>query len=477
MRLAESCESETSNEQGEDVTEGWRTPQQREMDSILYSSAWRRLRGVTQVLPITGGVSKTHDRLTHSLKVAQVGMRFAQYLRFTDEASSTMIIPEAVHVAGMAHDLGHPPFGHIAENELQRILTDQNYTWRLTDSFEGNAQTFRILTRLAKKRKEPPEGGLGLSVESLAACTKYPWAHGKARDVIGESAYAKNPSYFDKKWGYYDSDQEAWQRVLDTGLYEDTRYSPNAKLMDIADDVTFAVHDILDYFRRHLIPLHEIGAGLKKRGDERQKVAEFERFDDYAWNSLTIAKDLNTTVQNKNAAKVWLSQLNYPGAKYSDTDEDRRALHDFETEAVSAVQRSLKITQGLPQIPDEVRLALEYLKELTWFYVINHPHLSASQMGQRRIIRELHEWICLWVVSAQSNEGDYKEEKNERDSRRLPGRLQSLMLSSKDSENTEEARISRSVVDFISSLTDAEAVSLHHQLGGSNSAIEEVSWL
>ena len=234
------------------MTEGWRTPQQREMDGILYSSAWRRLRGVTQVMPITGGVSKSHDRLTHSLKVAQVGMRFAQYLRFTDAANSEMIIPEAVYVAGMAHDLGHPPFGHIAENELQRILTHKDYKWRLEDSFEGNAQSFRILTRLAKKRSEPPGGGLGLSAESLAACTKYPWAYGQAKAVLGEDAYNKNPNYFDRKWGYYDSDQKAWQRVLDANLYAGSVYSPNAKLMDIADDVTFAIHDILDYFRRHL---------------------------------------------------------------------------------------------------------------------------------------------------------------------------------------------------------------------------------
>lgn len=460
------------------MTEGWRTPQQREMDGILYSSAWRRLRGVTQVMPITGGVNKTHDRLNHSLKVAQVGMRFAQYLRFTDAASSEMIIPEAVYVAGMAHDLGHPPFGHIAENELQRILTHKDYKWRLEDSFEGNAQSFRILTRLAKKRSEPPEGGLGLSVESLAACTKYPWAYGQAKAVIGEDAYNKNPSYFDRKWGYYNSDQRAWQRVLDADLYADIGYSPNAKLMDIADDVTFAIHDILDYFRRHLIPLHEIGAGIRREaGIEMGRIKEYDRFDAYAMNSLTIAKDLNTTVRNKMAAKEWLSHLDYPGARYSDTDEERRALHNFETEAVRAVQDSLTINHGLPQIPDEVRLALEYLKELTWFYVINHPHLSASQMGQRRIIRELHEWICLWVESSQSNEGDYKYERDERDTQRLPGRLQSLCQSSKDSETTEEARISRSVVDFISSLTDAEAISLHHQLGGANPAIEEVSWL
>ena len=459
------------------MTEGWRTPQQREMDGILYSSAWRRLRGVTQVMPITGGVSKTHDRMTHSLKVAQVGMRFAQYLRFNNE-NSELIIPEAVYVAGMAHDLGHPPFGHIAENELQRILTRETYKWRLADSFEGNAQTFRILTRLAKKRNEPPEGGLGLTVESLAACTKHPWAYRQAKTVIGEDAYKRNPSYFDRKWGYYNSDKEAWQRVLDADLYAEIGYSPNAKLMDIADDVTFAFHDILDYFRRHLIPLHEIGAGLRKEAKgESERNKEYERFDAYAMNSLTIAKDLNTTVRNKTAAKAWLGELNYPGARYSDTDEERRALHNFETEAVLAVQGSLKIVRGLPQIPDEVRLALEYLKELTWFYVINHPHLSASQMGQRRIIRELHEWICLWVESAQSNEGDYKDERDERDLRRLPGRLQSLLQSSKDSENTEEARISRAVVDFISSLTDAEAVSLHRQLGGINPAVEEVSWL
>jgi dGTPase len=133
-----------------------RNPFERDRDRILYSRAFRRLAEVTQV--VQSGESHTyHNRLTHSLKVAQVGRRLAEYLlsKHSDDGgdpdrelldSVGGLNPDVVETAALAHDLGHPPFGHIAEIELDRILTEEN---GVIDGFEGNVQSFRIVNRVA----------------------------------------------------------------------------------------------------------------------------------------------------------------------------------------------------------------------------------------------------------------------------------------------------------------------------------------
>lgn len=457
------------------MTETWRHPQERDADVILYSSAFRRLRGVTQVTPITDPVHRAHDRLTHSLKVAQVGARNAQYLQWKFRLSEAQICPQAVYAAGLAHDLGHPPFGHIAEAELQRVLTRvDGYKWALTDSFEGNAQSFRIVTRLAQKSLRGSEArrrAMDLTPKTLAALAKYPWGHLQAKDVLGDE-YTEKSSYYDKKWGYYDSDQESWEAVKNSEL-EGVVYSPNARLMDISDDVTYAVHDVADYYRMGMIPLHLLGSAYHASKDLRHQTDEFQLFDQYAWNAIKI--DYGERVAGlRDEVEEWLRSVEFPFLSFDDSTQQRSRLHAFESTTVCRVQESLDWNDGYPCLPEHVAVALAYLKELTWFYVINHPHLSATQAGQRRIIRELHEWMCEWVQEARNNTGHYKGLKDKRDMRRLPRRLSDLLV---DSEETTDAVVSRAVVDVIASLTDAEAVSLHHQMGGITTQFNEVAWL
>ena len=156
------------------IEQDWRSPAERDEDRLLYTSAFRRLTGVTQVVP-SRETNLFHNRLTHSLKVGQVGNRTARYLILrTDPAylrAGGGLDPTVLSAAGQAHDLGHPPFGHIAETELRRIL-DGNHKaitaehirpgmprasgFLLRDSFEGNAQTFRIVTKLAQRKERGP---------------------------------------------------------------------------------------------------------------------------------------------------------------------------------------------------------------------------------------------------------------------------------------------------------------------------------
>jgi dGTPase len=147
----------------------------RDRDRILYTSSLRRLGEITQVAsPQESQV--LHNRLTHSLEVAQIGKRLAQRLLQEpgglDRAESVGgIDPDVVEAAALAHDLGHPPFGHIAERQLKRCVQDAG----LTDEYEGNAQSFRIVISLEQRLLGFP--GLNLTRATLNAILKYPCLH------------------------------------------------------------------------------------------------------------------------------------------------------------------------------------------------------------------------------------------------------------------------------------------------------------
>ena len=154
--------------------EEYRTEFQRDRDRVLYSDEFRRLSGVTQVVSAVEG-DVFHNRLTHSLKVAQVGRRMAESL--LRESSEDLVEacggvdPDVVETAGLAHDLGHPPFGHGGKDVICGASRDRG----LEEGFEGNPQSFRIVTRLAVRYADQVPPGLDLTRASLNAILKYPW--------------------------------------------------------------------------------------------------------------------------------------------------------------------------------------------------------------------------------------------------------------------------------------------------------------
>jgi dGTPase len=206
-----------------------------------------------------------HNRLTHTLKVAQVGRRLAENLRSDASGAGFDIAergpdPDVVEAAALAHDIGHPPFGHVVEKELQRLLAEVG----VDDSFEGNAQSFRIVTRVALVSER--HQGLNLTRASLAALLKYPW--------IRDPGHAKAA----EKWGAYDADIDDFRFAL--GLEEgDGLPSPGgvraveAAIMDWADDITYAIHDLEDLWRAGLIPADQLAARDAVREDFGQWVS------------------------------------------------------------------------------------------------------------------------------------------------------------------------------------------------------------
>jgi dGTPase len=398
-----------------------RDPAQRDRDRVLYSSSFRRLAEVTQVVAANSGYV-FHNRLTHSLQVAQVGRRLAEKLLSKWPAlTADLVCPDVVEAACLAHDLGHPPFGHIAEYRLNELSKG-------CGGFEGNAQSFRIVSHLASRSSD--YGGLDLTAATLAAILKYPWL---------KDGNPVKP----KKWGAYKSERESFEFAARL-LPSVNKPTIEAQLMDWADDVTYSVHDLEDFYRAGRLPLH-----LLAHRDPRERDSFFENVFERRKNDMDFAarQDLQGAFR-----EILVSTFSIPGA-YDGSSAHRAALRTFTgiligryINAVTPVEEDNRISL---RIDPDLRAEVMMLKELTWTYVIEAPNLAARQQGQERVIEEL---FTIYTKLAK-NPDTWKV---------FPTFFREKLREA--SGDTDEAV--RICVDLIASMTESQAVGMHHRLTG-----------
>jgi len=290
-----------------------RTSYQKDRDRILYSKEFRRLSGVTQVARADESYYY-HDRLSHTLKVSQVATALTDLLIDRAEEQGTDLeeldektrdgedtkssISAIVETASLAHDLGHPPFGHAIEEELDKLVDRKEEeiegSSRNKDygGFEGNAQTFRIVNKVCKEKKN--YSGLNLTLGSLNAILKYPWGiHDSRREEKD-------------KWGFYPTEKEIIDEVKEIAVNSDKK-CVEADIMDYADDVTYAVHDVDDFYRVGLVPLDQLLIDTEERSRfvdyvcKKESVTEKYVHDFFDWLRENPAEDpLETPFKNTN---------------------------------------------------------------------------------------------------------------------------------------------------------------------------------
>lgn len=388
----------------------------RDRARVLHSAALRRLGAKTQVLsPSTGDFART--RLTHSLEVAQVGREMATALGLD---------PDVVDTACLAHDLGHPPFGHNGEKALNLWAQDFG-------GFEGNAQTLRLLSRIEPKVVGPGNRSFGLNLTraSLDAACKYPWP----RELATPEAGADNSI----KFGYYQDDLEVFE-FLRKGS-DPARKCIEAEVMDFADDVAYSVHDFED-----AIVSGFIDPSKAFSDDSLSELVE----QVINWSGGEVStREVEDAFARLKENEYWLLH-------FSGTFSDQATLKNLTSSLIgSLVSRTTTATnqanasnylvryQGALVVPADVQAEIAVLKGVVSAFLMNQEKRQPFYAWQRAILTELAD--ALLAANGKH--------------------LDNYCLRAWDGATSDEQK-HRVIVDQVASLTDVSALNLHHQLVG-----------
>ena len=409
---------------------GERGPFQRDRARVLHSSALRRLAAKTQVVEV-GQADFPRTRLTHSLECAQIGRELGATLGCD---------PDLVDAACLAHDLGHPPFGHNGESALAEVAAG-------CGGFEGNAQSLRLLTRLEAKI---PDAGLNLTRATLDATLKYPWLASQAASsaVAADNAEPlmspEQPQGFSViaeqwpaggKYGCYDEDAEVFWWIRDGAPAG--RPCLEAQVMDWADDVAYSVHDLEDGLHSGLI-------GLDKLRDPEQRRHVAARTQAQYCQPGTVTVDELCEIFDRLLALSWWPR------RFDGEPQTAAAVKNLTSELIGrfcgAAERATLAGRAAPlsryaadlHVPRQQRMECALLKGVTAFYVMGREGAVASQAREREMLTDLAAALAAGA----------------------PGTLDPMFRPTYESAGSDAARL-RVVVDQVASLTDTSATAWH----------------
>jgi dGTPase len=384
-----------------------RTDFQRDRARVLHSSALRRLAAKTQVVAV-GSSDFPRTRLTHSLECAQIGRELGAALGCD---------ADLVDAACLAHDLGHPPFGHNGESALASLADAGGAL--ACGGFEGNAQSLRLLTRLEPK---VPGAGLNLARATLDAALKYPF--------VGSGT---------GKYGAYESDAGVFGWIRSAA--PPGRACLEAQVMDWADDVAYSVHDVEDGLHAGLVTLKNLNDS-----SERAVVARvaLSAYCPGSWDAS--AAELESVFAQFMELPCWRFSFDGgPAALAAAKNLTSELVGRFCQAAEEATLRG-----GLPVlsryaadlvVPRRQLLECALLKAVAAHYVMTREGAAAQQARERELITEL----ALAIE------------------RGAPSTLEAVFRPSWDAADSDEAR-RRVIIDQVASLSDTSAMVWHGRL-------------
>ncbi|GAA1260553.1 dNTP triphosphohydrolase [Pseudonocardia aurantiaca] len=471
------------------------SPFRVDRDRIAASPFFARLAGVTQVVSPTGNGLLLHNRLTHSLQVAQVARALAERL-CGDPATAAQLDAlggldaDVVEAAALAHDLGHPPFGHLGEQVLDRLGRGLG----LADGFEGNAQTFRIVT--TTDLHGPGRNGLDLTAAVRAAVLKYPWARlghpdphpsKAALPPRGAGPLPGAPDAGSAKFCSYltELDDLVASRAPFAGAVGPWQQTVEAAVMDTADDIAYAIHDLEDFHRVGVLQQPGVAAELGGWLRDRTGLAAA---DPAALGSLRPGADLEWLRRRLRDKDSWaFSDEAFAAAvavvrgelvdgllavPFDGSMAAERAVAEFSARWTARLVGGVRVLADPP-----VRAAPVLLAEAPWHevavlkfvhhrFVLQRADLASYQRGQATVLSGLVGALADWLT-------------DDDEPVRLPPRLHDLValaheeyrslaadgLLGPDPDVDALAR-ARAVLDYVASLTDGQAAALLDVLTG-----------
>lgn len=464
-----------------------------DLERIRFSPYFSRLSAVTQVIAQPGAGPLIHNRLTHSIKVTAVARAIAVGLTDASSPARDLALEHGcdavvVQAAASAHDLGHPPFGHLGERVLDRIARE---SLGLADGFEGNAQTYRVITALDVCEAAPR--GLNLTAAVRTAVAKYPWTRfvdaSGFDDGLPRGLRRADGGIEVVKFSAYDLDVDdlvAARRGLPP-----MEQSLECSIMDIADDIAYSIHDVDDFYRAGLL---SHGAVAREFRGWLSGAAELGRLPDaeLALRSAPPGAALDGLRRKLQRSDAWIADDDAFAEAVGVVADDlvdgllatpfdgsiasERALSSFTNRWIGHLQTSVVpapagvVRSGLVTLDRGAWHEVEILKFVHRHFILDRADIVMYQRGLSRVLTRAVKGLAAWITD------DY-------DRNRVPLRLRELVDIAADGyARLRAARpegipipeasdvltlgVGRGVIDYVASLSDDQALAVSEAIDG-----------
>ncbi|AZI59485.1 dNTP triphosphohydrolase [Nakamurella antarctica] len=480
-----------------------------DLERIRFSPYFSRLAAVTQVISQGAAGQVVHNRLTHTIKVTAVARAIAIGVNIGPGIELINALggcdPVVVQAAASAHDLGHPPFGHLGERMLDRVARSR---FGLVDGFEGNAQTFRILTELGVHGTSG--SGLNLTAAVRAAVLKYPWCRVGAPNPHpydapipprGAGGNAEAPGSVKYSSYLVDAGEMAHVRQAYPEI-DPWQQTPECAVMDVADDIAYSLHDLDDFHRTGILQHASVAAEFRtwmqdRAGLTTMDLSTLRAKERRRGHSLELlrrrlrAKDawiFDDDAFAQAVERVGIDLIDgLLAVPYDGSIDSERAIGVFTNSWIAHFQDSVQVVRRPHVRSAHVALGAQawhevgVLKFVHQRFVLDRPDLAMYQRGQGQILTTLVSALDSWLADSD-------------DAHRAPRRLVDLVeLATQDyrrlrleapellrGPNGEDFRAEddilrlgrgRGIIDYVASLTDDRAVATAAFVTGSSSQL------